>query len=1383
MKRKNFEGDWLLLLDPTGPFLSLPVIKKAFPHGMDVHDPAGFERLRFAHDEWQEQNENPEIHREWIRFILRESLGYPEEVILRGQAIPQTLSAEVAEHREILRPDLVIVNPSGRAGAGKARLLIQQYEPDVDLTKPVRSKLWKESPAGRMALLLRGADVRLGIVTNGDHWMLINAKRGENPGAASWYSWLWLEERDTLRAFRTLLGAGRLFGVADAETLEALLEESIQNQQEVTDLLGLQTRRAVEILVQSVDSSDRDYKGELLRGVPENEVYEAAVTFMMRLVFLFCAEEKGLLPLDNEQYQTNYAASVLRDYLRETADHHGEEVLERRIDAWQRLLATFRAVHAGTDHEDLHLPPYGGHLFDPDRYPFLEGRARGTTWRTTPARPLPIHNRTVLHVLESLQTLTQKTGEAQKLSFRSLDIEQIGHVYEGLLDHTVKRATDAVVSLVGKQSDEPEIEVRKLEEAFHQGKDALVGFLEELTKRPEKTIRKLLEAEVLPEESDKFDRACERDRKLLDRVLPFAAFVRKDTYGDPVVIPSGSLYVTEGNSRRSSATYYTPRSLTESIVKHTLDPLVYEGPAQGVAPEEWKLKTAREILSLKICDMACGSAAFLVQACRYLSERLVEAWDEAEAAHPGRIVITPEGDLSDAKPSDCIIPKDTEERLMLARRLGTDRCLYGVDRNPIAVEMAKLSLWLITLQRDRPFTFVDHAIKCGDSLLGASSLDQLRYFHPEPDSGEQQLHIVSQSLQEAVEKASVIRERLESLPVLDIKDAEQKSEMLEEANKATETVRLAANALMGACLAGCKGQALEGSLKEMAAAVNDFLVDPNTGASKLRVSAQGLLDTDLPEGDAHRSPFHWPLEFPEVFTRSEDRSGFDALVGNPPFKGGQKITGDLGTQYRNYLVQHLADGQAGSADLCSYFFLRAVHLLRPGGTFGLLATNTIAQGDTREVGLEQLMENGGSIYRAVQSRKWPGGANLEVAHVWLFRGGWRGKFVLEDQQVQSIGPFLSIPGKVQGKPYCLAANVGKSFIGSYVLGMGFIMEPDVAQRLIDKNPRNKEVLFPYLIGEDLNSRPDQSASRWVINFFDWPLDRTASGSWLRASGQEHKRWLSAGVVPHDYPGKVASDYPDCLAIVEQKVKPERLRLKDNSDGKRRKRLWWRYGREAPALADSIAGMDRVLVLCLVTQYTGFALVDTNQVFAHRLVVFPCADLAFFGLLQSTVHELWARKYSSQLETRLNYSPSDCMETYPFPIEVQSIREIAESYYAHRSSTMKDEVLGLTDLYTRFNRRSNNERAVTKLRDLHSELDKVVLRAFGWGDITVDHDFRPTSVGVRFSLSDRARTEILDRLLELNHRRYAEEVAAGMHDKKKNAKKDTDSKEQIELMGS
>ena len=111
--------------------------------------------------------------------------------------------------------------------------------------------------------------------------------------------------------------------------------------------------------------------------------------------------------------------------------------------------------------------------------------------------------------------------------------------------------------------------------------------------------------------------------------------------------------------------------------------------------------------------------------------------------------------------------------------------------------------------------------------------------------------------------------------------------------------------------------------------------------------------------------------------------------------------------------------------------------------------------------------------------------------------------------------------------------------------MGFVLTPEEAQALIDKDSRNRDVLFPYLNGEDLNSRPDQSPSRWVINFFDWPLRRGAKGRWATADERQRKSWLATGIVPDDYPDPVAADYPDCLAIVEEKVKPERERLRDN----------------------------------------------------------------------------------------------------------------------------------------------------------------------------------------------------------------------------------------------
>jgi hypothetical protein len=222
-----------------------------------------------------------------------------------------------------------------------------------------------------MAELLRASGVRLGLVTNGEHWMLVHAPKGETTSFISWYAELWLEERLTLRAFHTLLGVRRFFGPPD-DTPEQLLERSAANQQEVTDQLGYQVRQAVEVLVRTLDRIDQDYGRTLLVGQDIAQVYESALTVMMRLVILFSAEERSLLLLGTRLYDQYYAVSTLRAQLREMADQHGEEVLERRADAWSRLLATFRAVFGGVQHEDVRLPAYGSALFDPDRFPFLE---------------------------------------------------------------------------------------------------------------------------------------------------------------------------------------------------------------------------------------------------------------------------------------------------------------------------------------------------------------------------------------------------------------------------------------------------------------------------------------------------------------------------------------------------------------------------------------------------------------------------------------------------------------------------------------------------------------------------------------------------------------------------------------------------------------------------------------------------------------------------------------------------------------------------------------------------------------------------------------------------------------------------------------------------
>jgi hypothetical protein len=761
-----------------------------------------------------------------------------------------------------------------------------------------------------------------------------------------------------------------------------------------------------------------------------------------------------------------------------------------------------------------------------------------------------------------------------------------------------------------------------------------------------------------------------------------------------------------------------------------------------------------------------GSGAFLVQVCRFLSERLVEAWEETERQHPGAPGVTPEGAVSTGSLDEQLIPKDTEERLALARRLVADRCLYGVDKNHLAVEMAKLSLWLITLQKDRPFTFLDHALKCGDSLLGITSTEQIEWVHLDPQKGRQLpfwAALCAPALRTAVEK----RRQLESFTVETIAHAEQKARLLREAEAALNVVGLIGDLIVGSGLstAGKKTSALDERLERIGALLNTTLSPATPVAEReqrvlaLRERARAMLGT---AGGSPRVPFHWALEFPEVFDPAmNERGGFNAIVSNPPFLGGQKITGVLGTDYRSSLVTHLAHGQRGSADLCAYFFLRARQLLCDGGGFGMLATNTIAQGDTREVGLEQLARDGDAIPRAVSSGKWPGTANLEVAQVWVHRGSWNGEYALDGCSVASITPFLTPPGALSGKPYRLAANAEKSFQGSIVLGMGFLLEPREVEALIARDERNRDVLYPYLNGEDLNSRFDQSSSRWVINFRDWPLRRGAHGLWRGADDKQRIEWLRVGVVPDDYPDPVAADYADCLKIVEEKVRPEREQINDKTS----RRLWWRFLRPRPELHAAIAGMERVLVVARTAKYRGYSFVPANQVLDANLVVFSFGSPGFMSLLQSDAHEAWVNSTSSTLETRQGYRPSDCFETFPFPDSTIGLDAIGDRYHAHRRSIMLIRKQGLTKTYNRFHNPRETAPDIRELRELHLEIDRAVAAAYGWIDLDLGHGFHDTKQGVRFTIRESARQEVLVRLLRLNHASYADEVRQGLHEPK------------------
>lgn len=1296
-------NDWLSLIEVSGPFLALPVLMDALPAGLDKPPGELTADLWRAFSEWSDEDHggaaDTAVHEAWIRYVVEHVLEYEVDVLVRDKEALGAWTVEIPEHDATLMPDLAIRDPEDDEGT--ARLLVTVAAPDVSVTEPSETG-WAASPAERMEALLKGVEARLGVVTNGDQWTLVHVAEGENTGFATWYASLWREEQLTLRAFITLLGMRRLFAVADDETLEALLDRSREDHQGVTTQLGKQVRRAIEILIQQIDRVDHDRDGRLLEGMTEARLYEAAVTVMMRLIFLFYAEENDLLLLGDDFYDDNYAASTLREQLQATADENGEEILERLHDAWPRLLSTFRAVHTGVEHEQMRLPAYGGALFDPDRYPFLEGREPDTRWADDSADPLPIDNRTVLHLLNAIQTLEVKVPgggrENRPLSFRALDVEQIGHVYETLLDHTAVRADDWVFGLEGTKDKEPEVALAELEARAADEKD-LVKYLKDETGRSAGALNKRVAAEqkaVYDRWGQRWTPAFHGDESVARRASPWGLLVREDSAEHPVVVPPGRVYVTESERRRSSGTHYTPRSLTEEIVTHALEPLVYDGPADGNDRSDWDLRTPDEILDLKVCDPACGSGAFLVQACRYLAERLVEAWQEHGASNG---------------PDGHALPSDPEERLVVARRYVADRCMYGVDINPLATEMAKLSLWLVTLQKNRPFTFLDHAVRTGDSLLGVTDFETLETFGV--SKGQTQLW--SQSWAPQLKAAREAREELRSFSVIDPGDAAQKRDLLDRAADELSDLQLVADAVAALQLASAARSAAEiqtdrhtiGTLLERAFA-QQHVASRTEATEKIR----DLVDLDAPEGDVSRRPFHWILEFPEVMDGI--RGGFDGFIGNPPFLGGTRISTSMGSAYRHYLSNHLVGTSTGRADYVTFFMHRAVRLLGRRGTCGFVTTNSIAQGDSLEHGLGTLVAYGLRLYRAVSNEDWPGDASVSIAKIWGTNQEWGGVFSLDREHVRGIEPSLKVVSRVSGDPGRLPVKRGLALQGVKTTGMGFVLDEQEARNMLEENLRLADVVRRYQGGDDLNRTPDQRPARWVIDFADWPLER-------------------------------AAQYPEALKIVEDRVRPERL----NSSRPRLVEHWWQFEHPAMELRHATADQDDLLVMAQISKTLAPVYVPNDRLVNTKVMVFIDNSIESFGLLASELHASWVMRYAAMMRSDFPmYSGADVYETFPLHADdCAGLADAAKEFATARQQLMDSMGTGLTGAVKALHT-PDDERAAA-LRYRYSEMNDAILSLLGWGDLVAGWGFRSSALGVRWTFSVRTEAELLDRMLELN----------------------------------
>ena len=1228
--------------------------------------------------------------------------------------IPQELEIILTDYGETLRPDFAVRERDPEEGQSPWQLLVSVVEPGTDVDQVARKGTGLEaSPHGRLERLIRATRVPAGVLFNGRVIRLVSAPRGESSG--------WMDfqvgdmrpvaGRPLCAALRLLLSQTRLLTGLRDHRLAGLLQASRKYQNVVSERLSEQVLHGLYELLRGLQSAHEQSHGTLLARELEQDpdnIYRALLTVMLRLVFLLYAEERGLLSVD-ATFVDHYSVVGLFERLREDAGLH-PDTMDDRYGAWAQLLVLFRMVHDGAKSGGLRLPARRGDLFSPGRFPFLEGWhgervPHGSSGATEP--PL-VPDGTIYRVLDKLLVL-----DGERISYRALDVEQIGSVYETMMGFRLDRATGRSVAIKSQKKGGAPTTID------------LDGLLAEAPPKRLKWIRDRTERKLTPTVA-KLMRAA---GSVTELHAALATVV--DSAATPDLVPRGAMILEPSDERRRSGSHYTPRELTAPIVEETLKPILERLSGGGSVP------IASDLLDLKICDPAMGSAAFLVEACRYLADRLVEAWK----VYGGRPDV-PEG----------------EDELIFARRIVAQRCLYGVDRNPMAVDLAKMSLWLATLARDEPLTFVDHALRDGDSLVGLTRMQIAAFTWKRGEFQPEHGMRVDDAVADAEDWRGMIRD---AEPIVSQVELEK---MWREAAAAITDVRFYGDLAVEAFFLETRVTAREMRRLAHLAAVQDG--DTSVHRERLAEKRKG-----------HRplAPFHWEIEFPEVFDRKNP--GFDAFVGNPPFLGGKRISTTLGDAYRDWLAE-LHQGASRNTDLVAHFFRRAFDLLRKNGCLGLIATNTIAQGDTRAGGLRWICTHGGEIYRAITRTQWPGQAAVVVSVTHVTKGNFDGLRQLDGRSVETITAFLSNTG-VHEDPTRLKANMMGSYVGSFLRGIGFTFDDtdtkgvalplSEKRRLIEKHPRNGEVIFPYIGWKEVNTSPTHSHHRYVINFGQMPLQRTVTETqWRDANDKQRRAYLRQGIVPVDYPDPVAADWPDLLAIVEDRVRPERIKVKRKAHRLR----WWQYGDHRPALYAAAASLPRVLVTgAAATKHYALAMVPSGQVYSHKLIVFPLATHAAFCALQSRLHETWSRFFGATLGDALTYNPSDVFETFPFPrnwTNDPTLEAAGRAYYSFRADLMVQNNEGLTKTYNRFHDPAESDPGIVRLRELHAGMDRAVLSAYGWNDIDMTCQFlldyeiddeewsSRRKKPWRYRWLDPVRNEVLGRLMALNDARSAEQ---------------------------
>jgi len=905
-----------------------------------------------------------EILAKWLAVAIHQAIGSPAE--LWTKAAREKGRGVRGASGDIVRPDWIwkadtddevplFVTEGGRSiGVGRGR-----------------------RDHARVLDWLRAKKRDLAVLTNGRQWRIVFATETTDAWCESDVDRWFVEggQGPGLEALRLLLSEGGI------SALRAGIRETRRGHAELSKVLGERVRRAVEVLLEGSKGAIDELVATSSDTVRLEHVYQAATRVAMRLVVVMFAESRQLfgsssISATRDAYWESYSLQKLRMLL-EQESLSGD----RACTAWPRVLALFNLLYRGSRHKDLARRAYGGRLFEPGSVDSSDPVLRAlTAFEHVHRCP---SDRQVLEMLRLMAYAPVKVRQGRgatwsvlPVDFSQLDVEYVGILYEGLLDYELHRVgeNEPVVFLnVGAQPVLPLSRLEKMSEA------AVKEMVKELSKKEkagdgeeeaeeedaesveedgdepadaedaeevEGTPVPEIEASDPDRTQDEFHKARSGAIEWAKKAVVAAGIVKtpRGKKGNLAAIENavqaaasglvarvavpGELYlVRHGGTRKGSGTFYTKPQLGEPTVARTLEPLVYEGEMP---------RDPETVLGVKVCDPACGSGSFLVSSLRYLTRALFESiatygwveehpdgrisWEDPKNARPPwfREALKDFRGLNERPdPQFGQTPREQVEAQLL--RVVAERCVYGVDLNPLAVELAKLSLWIATMDPNLAFSFLDHKVKVGNGLVGCW-FDRFQDYpvlawmreggdkshstsvHHEPGTWTKAISAKREEVKKEMADVLSGQVALFELPVPPETAHRQAVEAYDQLHARTQDPEAQAEAyrawrnspgyrsLRDAFDAWCSLWFWPADELELAPMPKAF----GQPSDETRAAVRRVAEAN--------SFFHWELEFPDVFDRAG--SGFAAVVGNPPWEtvkpNSKEFFSNLDPLYRTY---------------------------------------------------------------------------------------------------------------------------------------------------------------------------------------------------------------------------------------------------------------------------------------------------------------------------------------------------------------------------------------------------------------------------------------------------------------------------------------------------